>query len=157
GLALVTPGAAADVILHEYVPPDAVEDLRLGATSSDGTMSAAIQTQSGPVTSPDLERPAEPGGTVYGPSRTPPGGGPTFRVGPDTSRPDTVSYDDPFTPSIAPYKREFAYDAVDEHLDLVVHDATLARVPIGGAPRPEDDQFYADLKVDLVEGQAVRI
>jgi hypothetical protein len=154
---VVTSAASADVVLHEYVPPDAVEDLRLGATTSDGVMSAAIQTQSGPVPTPDLDRPEGATGTVYGPSRTPPGGGSTFRVDRDTSRPDVVSYDDPFTPSIAPYKREFAYDAVDERLDLVVHDSTLTRIPIGGVPRQEDDQFYADLQVDLVEGQAVRI
>ncbi len=157
-LALVTSGSAsADVVLHEYVPADAVEDLRLGATTSDGVMSAAIQTQSGPVTSPDLDRPSDASGAVYGASRTPPGGGSTFRVDRDTSRPDVVSYDDPFTPSIAPYKREFAYDAVDEHLDLVVRDPGLTRLAIGGAPRQEDDQFYADLEVDLVDGQPVRI
>ncbi|HEX4339357.1 MAG TPA: transglutaminase-like domain-containing protein [Polyangiaceae bacterium] len=157
-LAVVTAGpASADVVLHEYVPPDAVEDLRLGATTSDGVMSAAIQTQSGPVTSPDLDRPSDASNAVYGANRTPAGGGSTFRVDRDTSRPDVVSYDDPFTPSIAPYKREFAYDAVDEHLDLVVHDPGLTRLSIGGTPRPEDDQFYADLEVDLVDGQPVRI
>ncbi|HVW25720.1 MAG TPA: transglutaminase-like domain-containing protein [Polyangiaceae bacterium] len=144
-------------MLHEYVAPDAVEDLRLGATTSDGVMSAAIQTQSGPVASPDLDRTSDASGAVYGASRTPPGAATTFRVDRDTSRPDVVAYDDPFTPSIAPYKREFAYDSVDEHLDLVVHDATLTRLSIGGAPRQEDDQFYADLQVDLTEGQAVRI
>jgi transglutaminase-like putative cysteine protease len=157
-LGLFTSGpASADVVLHEYVPPDAIEDLRLGATTSDGVMSAAIQTQSGAVPSPDLDRPSDASGAVYGASRTPPGSGSTFRVDRDTSRPDVVSYDDPFTPSIAPYKREFAYDAVDEHLDLVVHDPALAHLPIGGTPRQEDDQFYADLQVDLVAGQPVRI
>jgi hypothetical protein len=155
--AAVSSVASADVVLHEYVPPDALEDLRLGATTSDGAMSAAIQTQSGPVPSPDLDRPNDASRTVYGAGRTPPGAGASFRVDRDTSRPDVVSYDDPFTPSIAPYKREFAYDAVDDRLDLVVRDGTLARLPIGGAPRQEDDQFYADLQVDLVEGQAVRI
>ena len=149
--------ASADVVLHEFIPADPAEDLRLGATSTDGSMSAAIQTQSGPVASPDLDRPSDASSAVYGASRTPPGAAQTFRVDHDTSRPDVVSYDDPFTPSIAPYKREFAYDAVDERFDLVVRDATLTRLPIGGAPRQEDDQFYADLQVDLVDGQAVRI
>jgi transglutaminase-like putative cysteine protease len=157
-LALVASGpASADIVLHEYVPPDAVEDLRLGATTSDGVMSAAIQTQSGPVASPDVDRPSDASGAVYGATRNPPGAGSMFRVDRDTSRPEVVSYDDPFTPSIAPYKREFAYDSVDEHLDLVVHDPALARLQIGGTPRPEDDQFYADLQVDLVDGQPVRI
>ncbi len=154
---LVSGGASADVVLHEYVPADAVEDLRLGATTSDGVMSAAIQTQSGPVASPDLDRPSDASGAVYGAGRTPPGSGSTFRVDRDTSRPDVVAYDDPFTPSIAPYKREFAYDAVDERLDLIVHDPALTRLSIGGSPRQEDDQFYADLQVELTQGQAVRI
>ena len=58
---------------------------------------------------------------------------------------------------IAPYKREFAYDTVNERLDLVVRDPSLVRFSAGGAARPEDDQFYADLEVAFAEGQPVRV
>lgn len=157
GLASLTASARADVVLHEFVPADPRDDLRLGATTSDGAMAAAIETQSGPVSSPDLERPSERHGSTYGAERSPPGSGGSFRLDRDTSRPESVSYDDPFTPGIAPYKREFAYDLVDDRLDLVVRDPSLVRFAVGGTARAEDDQFYADLDVDLVEGQPVRI
>jgi hypothetical protein len=153
----LAPSARGDVVLHEFVAPDPAEDLRLGATTSDGTMAAAIDTRSGPVSSPDVDRPSDRKGSVYGSERSPPGSGGTFRVDGDTSRPDLVAYDDPFTPGLAPYKREFAYDRVSDQLELIVGDPSLARLPVGGSPRPEDDQFYADLEVDLVEDQAVRI
>lgn len=154
--ALPTP-ARGDVVLHEYISADPADDLRLGATTADGEMAAAIQTQSGPVASPDLEKKSERRGSVYGAERNPPGSGGTFRIDGDTSRPDRVSYDDPFTPGIAPYKREFAYDSVDDRLDLAVRDGTLTPLTVGGSPRAEDDQFFADLDVDLAAGQAVRI
>ena len=61
--------AVADVVLHEYLPPDAVDDLLLGATTtrrSDGC--AAIQTETGvAVSSPRTWiRPSERKGFVYG-------------------------------------------------------------------------------------------
>jgi hypothetical protein len=146
--------ARADVVLHEYIPAEPAEDVRFGATTQDGTMAAAIQTESGPVASPDPERPRDKSGKVYAAGS---GSNGAFHADRDTTRPDTVSYDDPFTPSIAPYKRELAYDTVNDSFDLVVRDGTLTRLSIGGAPRAEDDQFYADLDVDLVEGQPVRI
>jgi transglutaminase-like putative cysteine protease len=156
-VAALAAGARADLVLHEYVAPDPAEDLRLGATTSDGAMAAAIETRSGPVSLPDVERPSDRKGSVYGSERSPPGSGGTFRADGDTTRPDLVSYDDPFTPALAPYKREFAYDAVNDQLELIVRDPSLAPLAVGGPPRAEDDQFYADLDVDLVEGQAVRI
>jgi hypothetical protein len=156
-LAALPASVRGDVVLHEYIPSDPADDLRLGATTGDGEMAAAIQTQSGPVASPDLEKRSEHRGSVYGSERNPPGSGLTFRIDGDTTRPDQVSYDDPFTPAIAPYKREFAYDAVDERLDLAVQGAALTALSVGGSPRPEDDQFFADLDVDLTAGQAVRI
>jgi hypothetical protein len=155
--AAMAASARGDIVLHEYIAADPAEDLRLGATTRDGEMAAAIQTQSGPVASPDLDQESARQGQVYGRERNPPGSGATFRIDGDTTRPELVSYEDPFTPAIAPYKREFAYDTVDDRLDLAVRDASLLALPVGGAPRPEDDQFYADLDVGLVAGEAVRI
>lgn len=149
-------GASADVVLHEYIPADPADDLRMKATTAGGAMPAAIQTQSGPVASPDSEqRSSRASGSVYGGAE---GQGPaSFRIDGDTTRPSVVSYSDPFTPAIAPYKREYAYDSVDDRSDLVVRDPSLVAMPVGGTPRPEDDQFYADIEADLVDGQAARI
>jgi hypothetical protein len=147
--------ASADVVLHEYIADDPSEDLRMGTTTSDGTMPAAVQTHSGPVASPDLERSPERRATVYGAADSQ--GPAAFRIDRDTTRPNSVSYTDPFTPAVAPYKREYAYDAVDERLDLVVRDPSLVALPVGGSARTEDDQFYADIEAELSDGQATRI
>lgn len=153
---LLSSGARADVLLHEYIDPDPVEDLRLGATTSDGAMAAAIETQSGPLAAPDLDRSRQGAQHVYGGERDP---GPTgsFHVDSNTSRPERVSYEDPFTPAVTPYKREFAFDTVDAAFDLVVANPALDRLALGSAARSEDDQFYADLDVDAAPATAVRI
>lgn len=151
----VCNGASADVVLHEYISVDPAEDLRLGATGPGGAMPAAIQTLTGPVGSPDLERGADHRGAVYGSADAQ--AAPAFHIDRDTTRPNTVSYSDPFTPAVAPYKREFAYDSVDEHFDLVIRDPSLVSFPVGGSARPEDDQFYADIEAELADGQAARI
>ncbi|HEX4476043.1 MAG TPA: transglutaminase domain-containing protein [Polyangiaceae bacterium] len=147
--------ARSDIVLHEYIPPDPAEDLRLGATTSDGAMAAAIQTETGPVASPDANAPAKDNGAVYG--RDQETGADSYRVDRDTSRPSSVRYSDPFTPAIAPYKREFAYDTVNAETDLRVRDPALMRLAVGGAARAEDDQFYADLEVDLRANEPVRV
>ncbi|HVU00992.1 MAG TPA: transglutaminase domain-containing protein [Polyangiaceae bacterium] len=160
GLATVGAPSSArpDVVLHEYVPPDPVEDLKLGATTTDGAMAAAIDTKSGAVESPDLAEKSERHGAVYGLERTPPGSFRTYRIDGDTTRPNHVSYEDPFTPGIAPYKREFSYDTVTDGFELAVQDGeSRAPIAVGGSPRPEDDQFYGDLAVDLTANTAVRI
>jgi hypothetical protein len=150
-----TTTASADIVLHEYIADDPAEDLRMGATTSDGAMPAAVLTHSGPVASPDLERTSEKRSTVYGGTE---GQAPAaFHIDRNTTRPNSVSYTDPFTPAVAPYKREFAYDAVDERLDLVVRDPSLVAMSVGGAARTEDDQFYADIDAELTDGQATRI
>jgi hypothetical protein len=156
-LACAFTPARADVVVHEFIPADPADDLRFGATTADGAMAAAIQTQSGPVASPDIDKPETRSSSVYGRDRAGASGSTTFHIDADTSRPKSVSYEDPFTPALAPYKREFAYDVVDDRLDLGVRDASLTPIPVGGTPHPEDDQFYADLDVELVEGVPVRV
>ncbi len=46
-LAFAVPAHADGPVLHEYIPPDPAEDLRMGATTPDGAMPAAIDTRSG--------------------------------------------------------------------------------------------------------------
>lgn len=152
----IPSGTRADLLLHEYIGPDPVEDLKLGATTSDGTMAAAIETRGGPVASPELDRSRQGASHVYGGEQGPGPGG-SFRIDSNTSRPDRVSYEDPFTPTVTPYKREVAYDTVDASFDLAVANPALERLPVGGAGRPEDDQFYADLEVDAAPATFARI
>ncbi|MEP7053552.1 MAG: transglutaminase-like domain-containing protein, partial [Pseudomonadota bacterium] len=51
----------------------------------------------------------------------------------------------------------YAYDGLDESFELVVHDKLLRPLEIGGEARPDDDQFYGDLFVDIVPGVPVRV
>ena len=155
-LAFALPAHADGPIVHEYIPSDASEDLVMGATTPDGQMPAAIDTKNGPLAAPVDKRPA-PNRTVYGGPATPDSIDASYRIDRDTSRPDSVRYDDPFIPAITPFKRLYAYDALDEDFELVVHDKLLRPIEIGGEPRPDDDQFYGDLFVDMVPGVPVRI
>ncbi len=149
--------AHAGPVLHEYFEVDLAEDLKLGATTRDGSFPAALETESGIVPAPQSAREVDPSTTTYGGNSTPNSADSTYRIDRNTTRPSLVNYDDPFTPPITPFKRLYAYDAVDEGLELLVHDKSLKKLQIGGQARDGEDQFYADLFVDLAEGSAVRI
>jgi hypothetical protein len=144
-------------ILHEYIEPNPTEDLELAATTQDGAMPAALETESGVVPAPREQPQAERAEHAYGGNATPDSIDASFRIDRDTTRPDTVSYDEPFVPALAPFKRLYAYDAVDQHFELSVRDRSLSRLYIGGKASAEDDQFYADMFVDLTPGVPVRI
>jgi len=157
-LAFALPAHADGPVLHEYISPDAAEDLRMGATTPDGAMPAAIDTRSGVLAAPAEPRTSSAASQVaYGHSATPDSIDASYRIDRDTSRPEAVRYDDPFIPAVTPFKRLYAYDGLDEGFELVVHDKQLRSLAIGGEPRPDDDQFYGDLFVDIVPGVPVRI
>ena len=59
---------------------------------------------------------------AYGGNATPDSIDASFRVDRDTTRPESVSYDEPFIPAVVPFKRLYAYDAVDESFELTVFD-----------------------------------
>ena len=128
------------------------------AVSLDGDIPAAINTPRGLVQAPD---PARPVGSGESPYNHPPGDArdTSFHPDRDTRRPDVLPYDDPFSPSTAPFKRLTAFDTVDASYTLSVRDAHTSPLPVMPTPAPDasEEQFYADLVVDLVAGQRVRI
>ncbi|HEY3497759.1 MAG TPA: transglutaminase domain-containing protein [Polyangiaceae bacterium] len=154
---LIAASALADdgLPLHEFIPDDPAEDLALRATTEDGRLPAAVDTPSGVVPAPARKRPAPQ--VAYGGNATPDSIDASYRIDRDTTRPDAVSYDDPFIPAITPFKRLYAYDSVDESVELVVADRRLRAVELGGAALPGEDQFYGDLFVDAAAGVPVRI
>jgi hypothetical protein len=155
----VGPAHAEGPTLHEYLPPDEAEDVALNTTTASGVLPSALDTPSGVVRAPDVATPVDPRASVYG-NGTALSTGPEahYRIDSDTSRPDTIGYDDPFTPALTPFKRLYAYDAVDAAFDLVVTDRRLVPLPVGGpGASVGDDPFYANLVVDLQPGAAVRI
>ncbi len=159
-LALFSVSLAAQAqapVLHEYIEPNPAEDVELSATTQDGAMPAALETESGVVSAPQTGARKPKAEHAYGGNATPDSIDASFRVDRDTTRPDTVSYDEPFIPAVAPFKRLYAFDAVDESFELTVFDKTLGKLEVGGRPGPADDQFYADLFVDLAPGVPVRI
>lgn len=156
GLAVGVP-AQAGPVLHEFFEVDLQEDLKLGATTRDGSFPAALETESGIVPAPSPARNPNPSTTAYGGSSTPNSADSTYRIDRNTTRPSMVNYDDPFTPPITPFKRLFAYDAVDTDFELYVSDKELNEVLLGGHARDGEDQFYADLFVDLAADSPVRI
>lgn len=154
--AAVLPAHAAGTILHEFVEPNPGEDLKLSATTLDGDLPAAIETPSGVATAPDPTRPPD-ASPAYGGGTTDDAPDSTYEPDRDTRRPEVEAYDDPFSPSTAPFKRLRAYDSVDASYRLRVADLALATLPIGGVAGRDDEAFYADFTVQLLEGQPVRI
>jgi Transglutaminase-like superfamily len=151
---------AAGPILHERISADPAEDARLGV-AIDGDLPAALSTPSGLVSAPDPHRlPSAPLATGGGdPAFTDAAPNAHFHPDRDTHRPEVVPYDDPFTPSTAPFKRLLAFDAVDSTYTLSVRDGRL--IPIAQASPVaadgSDDSFFADLVVDLVPDRPQRI
>jgi len=151
----VGPAGADGIVLHEFIPDDPAEDLALRATTRDGRLPAAVDTPSGVVPAPPDRRSTPE--VAYGGNATPDSIDASYRIDNDTTRPEAVSYDDPFIPTVTPFKRLYAYDSVDESVELVVADRRLRRVETGGVALPGEDQFFADLFVDAAPGVPVRI
>jgi hypothetical protein len=156
-----TVSADASPVLHERIAPDPRDDLAMGVVL-DGNLPAAIETPSGLVSAPDPRRP------VGNARRSPTNAGGTFdaatagRYVPDTDtrRPDVLPYDEPFTPSTAPFKRLVAFDAVDASFMLVVSDPTLRPLTVGEARQPgsgPEESFFADIVVRGAGDRPVRI
>lgn len=155
-LTLSVPASADTTIVHEYFVPSPQEDLQLSATTTDGQIAAAIETTSGVVAAPP-DRAVPTTSVAYGGTSTPDSADATYQIDRNTTQPTVVGYDDPFRPTITPFKRLFAYDAVDPDLNLIVFDRSLHELSVDGEVGENDDQFYADLQVDLADGAAVRI
>jgi transglutaminase-like putative cysteine protease len=142
-------------VLHEPIAPDPSEDLAL-RVAVDGDLPAAIQTPNGVVGVPDPLRPPTPFEPAYGPA----GAHDAFVPDTDTKRPELSDYDDPFTPSTAPFKRLEAFDSVRSDYQLEVRDERLVRLTTtqsGAPPAAGEDPFYGDLVVDVPGEGSTRI
>jgi transglutaminase-like putative cysteine protease len=153
-LACMRPASALGYrpVLHEQIAPDPREDLAMHV-ALDGELPAAIQTPSGIVGAPDPRQLPSSSESTYG--ATVPHD--AFVPDRDTRRPDVGAYDDPFTPSTAPFKRLDAYDAVHPDYRLYVRDERLVVVVTGAPPGQDEEAFYADIIVDVSADNRVRI
>lgn len=76
----------------------------------------------------------------------------------DTHAEGTLDYVEPFNPSVVPFKRQSAYDAVrpgGASLHVGAHD--LSEVTVGGAPEDGRDLFWASLRIELSPAKDVAI
>jgi hypothetical protein len=155
GLALVallaTP-ARAQPILHEYVPPPGERAPPAGA------MPSAIKVDDRTLPMPEA-RPGREGSErvidgASGGTRRP------DRLTPDrtTTHDGVLSYRAEFNPSVVPFKRMTALDAVGPGYTLGVRDGQLSRVRVANAvPSPDRDLFWGSLVLRLARGRPVPI
>jgi hypothetical protein len=134
-------GVLAEPVLHEYI------ELGPGQGSVEPTVTGEHGAPPRPG-SPDGE--LDPGSDARS--------GPTpsssvFSIDRDTSRPERVSYADPFTPTVVPFKRSIVYDAVNRDGDLLVQDTSLRPVEVLRQASVSDEHFHASLTIDLTAGQ----
>ncbi len=155
---LVAFPVVAGPVLHERFEPDPAEDLRYGATTPSGKMPASMETRSGLVVAPDetLTAPG-PEAHAYGGAHTPSSADSSYHLDRLTTRPERVKYDEPFRPSVLPFKRLYAFDRLEPGLSFGVQDETLDPVEVGGTVEHTEDAFFADFAVDVVGGVPVRI
>jgi transglutaminase-like putative cysteine protease len=174
-VATIALGADASPMLHERIADDPQDDIAM-KVMLDGDLPAAIETPSGVVTAPDPRRPLsstarpEEATAAKGSSPIDSRASGVFVPDRDTRRPGLLPYQEPFTPSTAPFKRVAAFDAVDSSYRLYVSHPELQ--PLAQeltAPQPSrgpadheivdgaDDPFFADIVVPPTAGQPFRI
>lgn len=147
-------GQADGPMRHVHFEPDPAEDLRWGATTARGRLPAALDTPSGMVPAPGE---ASRSNSVYGGAGPGQGVDAAYQIDRLTTQPDVVRYDDPFSPSVAPFKRLFAFDRVGENLELAVRDARRRVLEVGGSALAGEDAFFGDVQVELIADTPVRI
>jgi hypothetical protein len=146
---------ATGPVFHEYVAPDPKEDVTLGTFTAAGQFPASVESPSGLISAPDTLRPPSATDRAYGSSRTSQDS--VFYPDADTRRPDKVQYEEPFSPSVMPFKRMSVFDSVAADFGLRVQQPTLRKLSVGGVVGPQDEPFYADITVDVAPGESVRI
>ncbi len=153
-------GQADGRLRHEYVPPEVLSRFDPGRAESaiigsrDG-LPEAIRRDGA-----QLEQPGPPGSDsplVRPPDAPPPADSPSIPR-PDEARPDrdtgadsNLKYHVIYNPSVAPLRRNVAFDVVEDDYRLTIAPSSRTRVPIVGdrRARPGRELFWGDLKVDF--------
>lgn len=145
--------ARVQAILHERLTDDAADDARHGLSVA-GELSAALSAGRATVAAPDPHRAPEGREPTYSDAAPP-----RHRPDRDTKSPSLPPYDDPFSPSTAPFKRLEVFDGVQADFSLFVRSMRRTSLPTVGADAYADreDAFFADLVVDASPGTPVRI
>jgi transglutaminase-like putative cysteine protease len=157
GVALASGRARATFapVLHERIAEDAEEDTQL-AFGGPGAEGPPAPSGSGSTRTRPRPRPDGPEGAGARADSAPDA---TFHPDRDTRRPDVLPYEDPFRPSVAPFKRLSAFDSVDASYTLSVAETKLTPIPLQGSAvdAAREDRFSADMPLDLVPDKPFRI
>ncbi len=70
---------------------------------------------------------------------------------------DALHYVEVFNPSVVPFKRMSALDAVRDDYTLVIGDASLTELRVSGQPSRGFDRFWGSMLVDLKPGEDMPI
>jgi hypothetical protein len=149
---LAAPPAAAQPVLHEYVPPP-------GAPApAAGEMPRHIRVDDRTLPMPSTGAGREPGERVL--TGDPRESVRMDRITPDrtTTHDGVLRYRAEFNPSVVPFKRMTAMDAVGPDYALHVRNRTLQPAPVAKVPpAPDRDLFWGSLVLRLAGGRPVPI
>ncbi len=136
-LCLAGAGAGAGEILHEYVPPP---PLARGPTAGQ---------EPPPFLPPEEGARPQPGEAVQG--QSPEGArAEAVRLDRRTTQDGVLRYSARFEPSVVPFKRGAAFDAVGADYSLSVRDPSLRPLPERPRPTPPDrTAFWGSVMVQL--------
>lgn len=155
-LAVVAP-AAPRRILHEPLPDaggaglvtprlDQLVAASDAAAAAESQLPAAIRTSSGLIAQPEAAKPGDNTPT-YQP-KPPPRVGVDRRTGADLE----LHYQVVFDPTVAPFKRDHAFDAVGPDGTLGQHTEGVTQLPVGGEAQTGRELFWGHVRVQMQPG-----
>ncbi len=154
---VATPAAGQRRLRHEFVPRSFFErnqvSTQVSAALEDGDpVPRAVKRDGERLPAPGRARPDEP---TFG---KPEGGGiarPTeARPDRDTAADSALRYHAVFNPSVAPLRRNVAFDSVDADYRLHIGRTALRPVPLSErAAVPGRELFWGDVRVELAPGR----
>jgi transglutaminase-like putative cysteine protease len=154
----VRPGPARRPVLHQELPdPPAPAGARvLGPAPAPGRNPTAIEAGAKLLPQPRLNAGAgdEP---VHGRAGFATDRDTLARADDQTSADGTLRYAEVFNPSVVPFKRMSAFDAIGADYGLRVAAAAQTDLPVGGTQIAERDLFWASLVVELRPGEEAAI
>jgi transglutaminase-like putative cysteine protease len=153
-LLLALPARAQEKpILHEYVPPPGDKGGRVVGDRGETENPSAIRTGARVLPEPAKEQARSSEEPLHAPGPGAAEARPDYQTWADS----TLHYAEVFNPSVVPFKRSQALDAVKADYTLYVGDGDLDEVRVGARVKPDRDLFWASLMVEIVAGQATPI
>ena len=170
GAALALADESEPPILHEYVAPPAGPGGQARIIDPQADPKVIDKKPGDAKANPTAFRQAdkilpEPSAKAKPGAREPVFGADTFGADRETeARPDrvtqaddTLEYTEVYNPSVAPFKRMSALDAVDADYTLHVWRADRAELEVGGQTSPERDLFWGSMSIAFRPGADIPI